>query len=65
MGAPLHVGLPSTCFHSGLPWAVTEASGNITKPVILVNRIRGILPCSRDGSIGDVIAKEFFKVKYF
>lgn len=64
-GAPLHVSLLSTCFHSGLPWAVTAASGNSTKLVTLVNRIRGILPCSRDDSIGGVIAKAFFKVKYF
>lgn len=65
MGAPLHISLPSTCFHSGLPWAVTETSGNSTKPVTLVNRIHGILPCLGDDSIGGVIAKAFFKVKYF
>lgn len=65
MGAPLHVSLPSTCFHSGFPWAVTETSENSTKPITLVNRIHGILPCSRDDSTGDVIAKAFFKVKYF
>lgn len=65
MGAPFHVSLPSTCFHSGLPWAVTEASGNSTKPVTLVNRIHGILPCSRDDSNGSVIAKAFFQSQVF
>lgn len=61
MGAPLHVSFPSICFHSGLPWAVTETSGNTTKPVTPVNRIHGILPCLGDDSIGGVIAKAFSK----
>lgn len=64
-GAPLDVSLTSTCFHCGLPWAVTETSGNSTKSVTLVNRIYGILPCLGDDSTGGVIAKAFFKVKYF
>lgn len=65
MGMLLHVSLLSICFHSGLPWAVTDASGKSTKPVTLVSSIHGILPCLRDDSIGDVIAKAFFKDKYF
>lgn len=65
MGALLHFSFSSTCFHSGLPRAVTEASGNSTESVTLANRIRGILPCPRDDSIGGVSAKAFFKVKHF
>lgn len=65
MGAVLHVSFSSTCFHSGLPRAVTEASGNSTESVTLANRIRGILPCPRDDSTGGVSAKAFFEVKHF
>lgn len=65
MGALLHFSFSSTCFHSGLPRAVTEANGNSTESVTLANRIRGILPCPRDDSIGGVSAKAFFKVKHF
>lgn len=64
MGAPLHVSFSSTCFHSGLPRAVTEASDNNTKSVTLANSIRGILPCPRDDGTGGVSARAFFKVKH-